>query len=60
MGWSVLLVQPTGWRAARVMVGYVQQVTTDGLLDAVNGFVATHTLMGNEHRLGKPGPNTSG
>ncbi|BBX31051.1 hypothetical protein MMAGJ_03330 [Mycolicibacterium mageritense] len=36
-----------------VMVGYVQQVTTDGLLDAVNGFVATHTLMGNEHRLGK-------
>lgn len=36
-----------------VMVGYVQQVTTDGLVDAVNGFVATHTLMGHEHRLGK-------
>lgn len=34
-----------------VMVGYVQQVSADGLLDSVNSFVATHPLMGNGHQL---------
>ncbi len=34
-----------------VMVGYVQQATSDGLLGSVNGFVLTHPLMGVSHQL---------
>lgn len=42
-----------------MMIGYVQQPTSNGLLGRVNGFICSHASMGNAHQLAAaPGHST--